>query len=516
MIPFFLFCRDLRKRLEQAQQKIGELESKQKEAQKFLNTNVNSDKQIGDMQVNMSKLKQQSELLQKKLKEESDRKIKLEKDLEREQQKLKELEMKSDKQGQILKKKTEDLANAQRRLRLGSSNSALNNTNDEQSNSNSNKHWVEQEMEKIVQEKRQMEAFKEELLKREELVAKKEYLMKEKNELEAKKLGRASLNNEKLENVTNKPKVTVKELEETHSSLLKQRKLIDDRLGKGDMLSSAEERRLIEIDEAIEALEVAIDYGNESIREHENKLRNSILFNNENNSTTTSSDHIAETVLGKLSSVPYEETKYLLKKFFKRIIDLKEYEHKRHLENGELQVQLEEQARLVEQLKLALNSSSNDLERRLLEQKSKSDKSQKLLSSQLNESHNKIALMEREISLYKEKLNKLKSSSANKSTASSGHNSAENVNEVNGGGGGNSSGGFYLKPNATNMNNSNNSLNDSAVTLTNDSTQSVKTVKVSRRDLRRLTEDEVIKRSVKKENFDNYDYIDTNVSANQK
>lgn len=214
-------------------------------------------------------------------------------------------------------------------------------------------------------------------------------------------------------------------------------------------------------------------------------------------------------MLAKLGTVPYEESKYLLKKFFQRIIDLKETEHKRHLETSELQVQLDEQNRLVEQLKQALNASSNDLERRLQEQKSKSDKNQKLLTSQLNECNNKIALLEREISLYKEKLTKLKTSSSAKS---SGHNSAENINDVNATGGG---GSFYLKasnhPTHSNHSHSNNSLNDSAMTSTNDS---VKTVKVSRRDLRRLTEDEVLKRSVKKDH-ESYDYLNTN-GATQK
>jgi hypothetical protein len=42
--------------------------------------------------------------------------------------------------------------------------------------------------------------------------------------------------------------------------------------------------------------------------------------------------------LEKLSSVPYEETKYLVKKFFQKVIDLKELEQKKQLEISELQV----------------------------------------------------------------------------------------------------------------------------------------------------------------------------------
>ena len=63
-----------------------------------------------------------------------------------------------------------------------------------------------------------------------------------------------------------------------HGNLVKQRKQLDDRLSQGGILSPAEERRLIEIDEAIEALEIAIDYEKESIRDHQQKLKDSILI----------------------------------------------------------------------------------------------------------------------------------------------------------------------------------------------------------------------------------------------
>ena len=51
----------------------------------------------------------------------------------------------------------------------------------------------------------------------------------------------------------------------------------------------------------------------------------------------------------KLSTVPYEETKHLVKKFFAKIIDLKEAEHKKLGEISELQV-----SRFGQQSSLAL------------------------------------------------------------------------------------------------------------------------------------------------------------------
>lgn len=122
-------------------------------------------------------------------------------------------------------------------------------------------------MEKILSEKQQMEQLRDELAKREELVRKKELLMQEKSQLEVKKLRASQQQHHHNAN-----------LEETHNQLVKQKRQLDEKLSKGDVLSPNEERRLIEIEEAIEALEVAIDFENESIREQEDRIRDSILL----------------------------------------------------------------------------------------------------------------------------------------------------------------------------------------------------------------------------------------------
>jgi hypothetical protein len=96
----------------------------------------------------------------------------------------------------------------------------------------------------------------------------------------------------------------MRELEETHSSLVRQRKQMDERIHKGDVMSAAEERRLIEIDEAIEALESAIEFENDEIVDHENRLRDSVLFKN---GTPTAMNDVSwffdDTLLLKLSFV---------------------------------------------------------------------------------------------------------------------------------------------------------------------------------------------------------------------
>lgn len=59
--------------------------------------------------------------------------------------------------------------------------------------------------------------------------------------------------------------------------LLKQKRLFTDRLEQQDaVLTPTEERRLIEIDEAIEAIDLAIDYQNNIIHKREHDVQQSI------------------------------------------------------------------------------------------------------------------------------------------------------------------------------------------------------------------------------------------------
>ncbi len=276
--------------MEQAQAKIVELERGQNASVKLLNTNQNTDKKVAELELALSKLKQQNDSLNKKIKDDTDKKLKLEKDFEKEQQKLKDLEMRTDQQQRILKKKSEDLVTAQRRLRSGSATSGVNSdAENNNNNNNTNKHWIEQEMEKIINEKRQMELVRDELQKREELVKKKELLIREKNDLELKKLRSNQMVRESLalvdqniESVSKQMvnnKTHVKELLETQSNLVKQRRVLEERLAQGGILNSMEERRLIEIEEAIEALECAIDYEKDSITGIQSKMLSNTNLN---------------------------------------------------------------------------------------------------------------------------------------------------------------------------------------------------------------------------------------------
>lgn len=67
--------------------------------------------------MHIDRMKNQQDQLQKKLKEEADRKIKMEREIQKQQHKIKELEDNMSQQQKILKRKTEEVAAAKRRLR---------------------------------------------------------------------------------------------------------------------------------------------------------------------------------------------------------------------------------------------------------------------------------------------------------------------------------------------------------------------------------------------------------------
>jgi len=132
--------------------KVADLEAKHKDTAKHLNTTLNADKRIADLELSLSKLRQQNELLQKKIREESDKKIKAEKDLDSGQQRLKDLELKSEQQTKLLKKKTEDLLVVQRRLRSNSSN-GLNGHGTNSDENMAGRNLLELELERLWQDK---------------------------------------------------------------------------------------------------------------------------------------------------------------------------------------------------------------------------------------------------------------------------------------------------------------------------------------------------------------------------
>lgn len=148
--------------------------------------------------------------------------------------------------------------------------------------------------------------------------------------------------NEKLKNVDKQANhQTVRE------QLLKQKRLFTERLEQQDtVLTPSEERRLIEIDEAIEAIDLAIDYQNNLIEKRENEVQQSIRASQ----VTTGERKVflerncsfsfqgADSPLFKIGQLTENESKELCRKLFEKVIDLKEDDQKLRREIDEIKV----------------------------------------------------------------------------------------------------------------------------------------------------------------------------------
>ncbi|KAF6124992.1 kinesin family member 27 [Phyllostomus discolor] len=257
------------------------------------------------------------------------------------------------------------------------------------------KKWLDEEVEKVLNQRQELEELEEELKKREAIVSKKEALLQEKSDLENKKLRSSqALNTDSLKISTRlnlldhelseksvqlqsstaeeKRKISeqVQALQKEKDQLQRRRNSVDEKLKNGSMLSPEEEHVLFQLEEEIEALEAAIEYKNESIRSRQNSLRAS--FQN--------LSHSEANVLEKLIGLNPIEIRAILFRYFNKVVNLREAERKLQLQNKEIKMQILERDNMVRELESALEHLKLQCDRRLtLQQKEHEQKMQLLL-----------------------------------------------------------------------------------------------------------------------------------------
>ncbi|CAF1008204.1 unnamed protein product, partial [Didymodactylos carnosus] len=402
---------EYRKKCDMAKERLESLKKKEKHYRELMiKLNGNSEKRIADLQSALFRMKQQHETAQKRVKEEIDLKNKVEQELIREQQRIQELTIQNEQQQKILKLKTEGLVAAQRRLR---SAQGAGNGSDQQQSPTLN---FDQEMEKLVFERKELNTLKEELEKREELIRKKETLINEQIELEKKKMRTSQvLNkslktmNEKLDNVDKQIHQSVnlrdKEKQSSHllmkEQLLKQKHLFNERLENNNILTPNEERRLIEINEAIEAVDLAVEYQNNIISRKEKEIQQSIR-----------ASQGLESPLFKINHLSESESKELCRQLFEKVIDLKDNDQKSQREFDEMKSQLDEQTQIILELKSRINQETIEYDRKLTCIQQINEEEKHLLLKQLNDTSIQIKELEKDLYFYKHKTRELRKSMA--------------------------------------------------------------------------------------------------------
>ncbi|XP_020621415.1 kinesin-like protein KIF27 [Orbicella faveolata] len=405
---------EYKKKLQTVETKLQALKRKQKDNEKISALHEEREKKVQELEVHIDRMRNQQDQLHKKLKEEADRKIKMERDMQKQQQKIKELEDHMNQQQKVLKRKTEEVAAAQRRLRNVGKHGSEEKESDEQAKLDQRRQWLDNEVEKVLRRKEAMETLAEELKKREAIVLNKEALLAEKSELEIKKLRSSQVLSkdilrlssqlgevekqikQKGKNVdeTDAPNPTkveesIHSLERTKDELLKQRELLEQKLQEGSLLDPKEERRLIELDEGIDALEAAIEFKNEGIANKQKELDSGQLL----------TDKDREGLVNKLSNLSPGEATSLLSKYFEKVVELRGNEKKLELRCSDQEVRINEQERIIGELGRGLQQAEMKGDRRLVEYQKKYEQRIQFLMNKLRDAESNEAPDQRIIEL---------------------------------------------------------------------------------------------------------------------
>uniref|UniRef100_A0A2K5WVX3 Kinesin family member 27 n=1 Tax=Macaca fascicularis TaxID=9541 RepID=A0A2K5WVX3_MACFA len=379
--------KEFRKKMDAAKLRVQVLQKKQQDSKKLASLSIQNEKRANELEQSVDHMKYQKIQLQRKLREENEKRKQLDAVIKRDQQKIKELQLKTG-QEEGLKPKAEDLDACNLKRRKGSFGSI-----DQLQKLDEQKKWLDEEVEKVLNQRQELEELEEDLKKREAIVSKKEALLQEKSHLENKKLRSSqalntdnlkistrlnlleqelSEKNVQLQTSTAEEKIKISEqvevLQKEKDQLQKRRNSVDEKLKNGRVLSPEEEHVLFQLEEGIEALEAAIEYKNESIQRRRNSLRAS--FHN----LSRSEANVLEACLSPV------EIRAILFRYFNKVVNLREAERKQQLYNEEMKMKVLERDNMVRELESALDHLKLQCDRRLtLQQKEHEQKMQLLL-----------------------------------------------------------------------------------------------------------------------------------------
>lgn len=164
----------------------------------------------------------------------------------------------------------------------------------------------------------------------------------------------------------------VSKLLKRKSDLDQQRKELELKLEEDDVLEPAEERRLVELMEAVDALDMAIEFKNEIIQGKERDLEEE-------------SNDVIGKLLGHLDEMDKDEMKEILKKYFEKVIELKEGERQAIEVKDELEIELMEKERNTKELQHCLNQAEARAEKRLIALERDHEKQIQFLVEKMNE-----------------------------------------------------------------------------------------------------------------------------------
>ncbi|KAK2837177.1 hypothetical protein Q5P01_014389 [Channa striata] len=287
--------------------------------------------------------------------------------------------------------------------------------------------WLEVEEERVLQKRAELQELEEELRRREEVLLHREACLKEKNELEIKMLRSSqalsrdllhvSLQLESVEEQLQSRStggVTKEELEKERDMLKKRRDTVDAQLKENKVLNVEEEHYLLQLDEAIEALDTALEFKNLSIQEKQNKLL--ITDSSSRHSQTTEPAQFCD-VIRKLKELSAPEALELIVKYFNKVVRLRETEHQLRLRCEELELHAGEQEEVLNKMQVSMQRLVLDADLRLTQQHREHQNNIQLLLQKLQEGatgdahkvlNERLQYLEKELFFYKSSSRQLK------------------------------------------------------------------------------------------------------------
>ncbi|KAM3867472.1 kinesin-like protein KIF27 [Diretmus argenteus] len=247
--------------------------------------------------------------------------------------------------------------------------------------------WLEEEEDQALWRRAELQELEEELRRREEVLQRREACLQQRNKLEVKRLRssqalgqdllRVSVRLESLEEQLEGNSragqtggVTTEELQKERDALRKRRDTLDAQHQQGRVLTAQEEHSLLQLEEAIEALDAALEFKNRSIQDKQKQLSMTASSSSSSSSClshSTEPTHLCN-VTRKLKELSPLEASELLVKYFNKVVCLREAERRLRLYCEELQLQAGEQGVVVKEREAAFQRLALDTDRRLTQQ----------------------------------------------------------------------------------------------------------------------------------------------------
>lgn len=170
-----------------------------------------------------------------------------------------------------------------------------------------------------------------------------------------------------------KIKHEIKELRKTRDRLLEQRYKIDTKAHSKKLLNDTEESQLVQYEEAIEAIDLAIEYKNQKICGFTEAAKTSI------------DENVCKLLTQQLLKLSNEEILVLLQKYYRKIVDLRGSTNKLEQQLIQAENQNETFQNQVQNLSLVLQRVRSEAERRVLSLEQQHDHKMQLIMHHLSQ-----------------------------------------------------------------------------------------------------------------------------------